>query len=261
MKTILTFSLFTFTFSLLSAFGGADDTLITFSTKGPDTYLDGTVVKDGECYALVWTKSGATFAGFTADGNPVGDGSEVLVFAPLAKDGRCPSTLFELDAKLAERYKGGTYALYLVDTRLASGKLGGVKADGLPVAVNGYGEVKSKSEEVKSAEGASSQASVSVTTKSALPADAPKPQITAIRLVGDKVFLTVKNTLPCLQYAANEVKVRGEGGQRRDGKSSDNLNLQPQSGSATQGAENVDEEITVIAPKKGESGFYSVERN
>ncbi len=32
-----------------AAFGGQDNLLATFSTKGPDRYADGTVVKDGEC--------------------------------------------------------------------------------------------------------------------------------------------------------------------------------------------------------------------
>ena len=46
---------------------GTDDTLIAFSTKGPDRYADGTTVLDGECYALVWSIDG-NFDGFSADG-------------------------------------------------------------------------------------------------------------------------------------------------------------------------------------------------
>ena len=48
-------------FALAFAATAELDTLITFSTKGPDTYLDGKTVMDGECYALVWTKNGAEF--------------------------------------------------------------------------------------------------------------------------------------------------------------------------------------------------------
>ena len=36
-----------------AAFGAANDTILVFSTKGPDTYADGTSVLDGERYALV----------------------------------------------------------------------------------------------------------------------------------------------------------------------------------------------------------------
>ena len=42
---------------LLSSFayaGGLGDYLVRFSTHGPDRYSDGTLVGDGECYALVW---------------------------------------------------------------------------------------------------------------------------------------------------------------------------------------------------------------
>jgi len=268
MKKILTFSLFTFTFSFLSAFAAANDRLITFSTPGPDRYADGTAVLDGECYALVWTKTGATFAGITADGKAVDPAtSAVLVAAPVAKGGRCPTVVFELDADLAEAYAGGSYGIYLLDTRLANGLVGGLDAEGVPLAVNAFGEVKGKSEEGKGAGSSTSQLFnfstsqlVSVTTKSALPADAPKPQITAIRIVGDKVFLTVRNTIPSLQYAAKEMEFEGQGGGQEGAISADQpstFNLQPV---AAQGAATADAEITVIAPKKGERGFFSVGR-
>ena len=75
----------------IPAMAGQDNLLATFSTQGPDRYADGTVVKDGESYALVWTKAGATFAGITVTGEAAGDQdlNRVLCVAPLAKDGRC----------------------------------------------------------------------------------------------------------------------------------------------------------------------------
>ena len=51
----------------LGAFAGVDNVAITFSTPGPDTYKDGRQVLDGECYALVWTPTGAAFGGIAAD--------------------------------------------------------------------------------------------------------------------------------------------------------------------------------------------------
>ena len=45
------------------------DKVARFSTPGPDCYADGTLVVDGECYALVWSPKGSTFAGFSADGS------------------------------------------------------------------------------------------------------------------------------------------------------------------------------------------------
>ena len=63
---------------------GQDNLLATFSTKGPDCYADGTVVKDGECYALVWTHTNAVFQGITVDGKAVGsqDENRVLCIVP-----------------------------------------------------------------------------------------------------------------------------------------------------------------------------------
>ena len=50
----------------LGAFAGVDNVAITFSTPGPDAYRDGRTVLDGECYALVWTPTGASFGGSAA---------------------------------------------------------------------------------------------------------------------------------------------------------------------------------------------------
>jgi len=243
------FAIFLLLTPFLCAFGAVDDTLIAFGTKGPDKYLDGTTVQDGECYALVWTKAGATFAGLAADGTAIGTNSTVVVFAPIAKDGHCPKAIFELDKKLMAQYAGGSFALYLVDTRLANGQIGGVNTKGIPTAVNGYGEVVGGDDL-----GAPSSV-VAVTTKSAVPADAPRPTITAIKVVGDNVFLTVRNTMPYLQYAAKEVMV---GGDVSTAERSETAEGRAPLSAATQG--DADAEITVIAPKKGDSGFYSIER-
>jgi len=255
MNRILAISLFAFALSLRAAFGAADDTLVAFSTPGPDRYADGTAVKDGECYALVWTRAGAAFAGISADGKAVGDDSKVLVYAPVAKGGRCPTVVFEIDAELAAAYAGGAYGVYLCDTRLADGRVGGLTAAGAPVAVNGWGK---GSGEPGTGSGSSfvdlqapASTLVSVTAKSELPADAPKPQVTSVRVVGANVVLTVKGTLPCLQYAASEV---GVGGRAQDAGPG------PSASAAAQGAATVDGEITVIVPKRGDSGFYRVGR-
>ena len=119
------------------AFGAANDTILTFSTQGPDTYGDGSTVLDGERYALVWVKDGAAFAGLTADCKPLADTTKVIAVAPLAKGGRCPETVFEIDADYAETLKGGSFALYLLDTRVEKTEL----AKGEKLAVNAVGRV------------------------------------------------------------------------------------------------------------------------
>ena len=115
----------------------ANDTILTVSTQGPDTYGDGSTVLDGERYALVWTKDGTAFAGLTADCKPLADTTKVIAVAPLAKGGKCPETVFEIDADYAETLKGGSFALYLLDTRVAKTEL--AKTEKL--SVNAVGRV------------------------------------------------------------------------------------------------------------------------
>ena len=108
-----------------------DDALLAFSTVGPDKYADGTTVLDGECYALVWTKNGATFGGIAADGTAVAETDEIVLLAPVAKGGRCPYVLFQIDSATADRLADGTYGVYLLDTRVAENgmtKPAGVKS-------------------------------------------------------------------------------------------------------------------------------------
>ena len=129
-----------------ASFAGKDNVVITFCSQGPDTYADGSKVLDGETYALVWTPAGATFQGFAADGSAVAP-SKVVLKAPVAKDGKCPFIKYEIDEGYAKKanYAGGTWAVYLLDTRTFEKTL---SADGKPqatgafgTAVNGYGEV------------------------------------------------------------------------------------------------------------------------
>jgi len=258
MKNILlTFCAFALSFVATAEL----DTLITFSTKGPDKYLDGNTVMEGECYALVWTKNG-TFAGLNADGSCVdSENNKLVLVAPIAtKEGNCPPVMYVVKADVAETLKDGTYGIYLLDTRIATTttddagnstttyKLAGLK-NGKPAAINGYTSVQ---DGVKSSDGAlastSASSSVTVSQSAPPPADAPKPTIKGIKLVGDNVFLTVSNTAPYLQYNA-AVGDTPNVGSENAGK--------PQSGAAT-----TDGEITIVVPKtKGNSGFFKVKQN
>ncbi len=121
---------------------GADDALITFSTKGPDTYADGTVVKDGENYALVWVKAGAEFGGFTAQGKLVDEENNLLLGVfPRAKGGRCADTFVQINKGFADAYgAAGDFALYLLDTRSAD-KTAIADSKDLSSGVQSYGQV------------------------------------------------------------------------------------------------------------------------
>ena len=187
-------------------FGAANDTILTFSTKGPDTYGDGSTVLDGERYALVWTKDGTAFSGLTADCKPLAETTKVIAVAPLAKGGKCPETVFEIDADYAETLKGGSFALYLLDTRVENGKLASAsRRDGggtVPTSVNATGvaslggdAARTETGSVGSVKaGAVSLATVGAYTK------IEEPTIAAMEVKGAKIELTVSGMSGAADY-------------------------------------------------------------
>ena len=102
-----------------------NDKLISFSTSGTSYYQDGlTKIVDNECFALVWTKDGSTFGGFNADGTlKDGENNKLVRVVNFAKDGHCPPITFVIPADEVEGiYAGGSFAVYLLDTRDANGQ-------------------------------------------------------------------------------------------------------------------------------------------
>jgi hypothetical protein len=179
------------------AFADAGNTLITFSTQA-DTYADGTSVKDGEWYALCWSPN-ETFGGITADSKPAAAGDEIYLMAPLAKNGRCPTTVFQLDSKVAPTT--GNYFVYMLDTRTATGDLAAA-VDGKPVAASAQNKA--------TASAATSERTITVKTgtetaasgftETAVPAGAGNPVIEKFDLVGTKARIVVSGMHPALQY-------------------------------------------------------------
>ena len=186
-----------------AVFAAANDVLLTFSTKGPDTYADGGTVLDGECYALVWVRNGSSFAGITVSGemaDPVNN--RLLLVAPYARGGCCPTVMFEIAASIAKNLEDGTYSVYLLDTRVTAADgtktVAGVNASGKLATVNGYGAVsttvKTKDGELASQEGCEEKSAAtgeSIAAAAALPAK-KQPKIKDVRVIGDKVYLTVE---------------------------------------------------------------------
>ena len=231
----------------IPAMAGQDNILATFSTKGPDRYADGTVVKDGECYALVWTKTGATFAGITVTGEAAGDQdlNRVLCVAPLAKDGRCREVVVEVNKVVADQYAGaGTFSLHLLDTRKADGTPGGLEA-----GVNGYGTAQEFSLAAKSAAdgvqaGVATNAALAATA-TILPASIPQPKIKSIEVKDGVVRLTVERTSRLMRYGVSS-------GATPTGLAADS-DFAPKDGDDLG-------DIVIEAPAKGSSGFFSVGR-
>ncbi len=241
---------------LMSAavFAGMNNILVTFSTPGPDAYADGTLVLDNECYALVWTPSGSTFAGINADGTAAGD-SKVVIAAPVAKNHRCPSITYQIDSDYAadNGYTNGTWGVYLLDTRRYKADENGViltdeKGNKIVDSVggstvNGYGEVKTLSNAQMASDAAGS--AVSVSTTSAAPASAGNLKINDIKFIGDNVYIYVTGSLSCMSY---ELKA---------GDSPESL-AAPADGKAQYGAD--EGEMIIITPKKPGAQFFRVNR-
>ena len=230
-----------------AAVAGQDNLLATFSTKGPDCYADGTVVKDGECYALVWTKADASFEGITVTGEAVGDQNlnRVLCIAPLAKGGRCPDVVVEVNKVVADLYAGaGTFSLHLLDTRRADGTPGGVEA-----GVNGFSTAPEFSLAAKSVDegvqsGVATNAELAATA-TILPDAIPQPKIKSIEVKDGIVRLTVARTSKMVRYGVSSGATPGE--------LAADATFAPKDGDDAH-------DIVIEAPAKGTSGFFSVGR-
>ena len=234
-----------------AATAAMDDALLTFSTVGPDKYSDGTTVLDGECYALVWTADGATFGGIAADGTAVAETDEIVLLAPVAKDGHCPDVLFQIPA--AQVDKGGTFGVYLLDTRVKAedGTVApaGLNAAGKLTLVNGYGLATEATKVAKATSGGAKSVAEKGTSGQVVAAGAaaPKvdqPKITSIKIEGDYVRLTVQN-LPGFMRVSSGADVSADDTQ-----------------GAAQATGGAAKEVILYAPKSASgSGFFKVIRN
>ncbi len=238
-------------FTYVGAFANSvDDARISFSTVGPDRYADGSTVLDGECYALVWSNDG-NFDGFAADGECIDPADRIVLAAPIAQGGRCPPVLFQIPAAEANELAGGRYAVYLLDTRVATGETIRPRgtADGKPALVNGYGATTAgialggatSSQNAEESSGSSNGQVAGIPC--AAPAECVQPRIKAMRIEGDNVFLTVENLGGFMRVrSGSDVSVSGATGAAVE----------------TNGG---DEDVTLVTRKQGNSGFFKVIRN
>ena len=178
-------------FALMTAavFAGANDLLVMFYTLGPDKYADGTIVLDGESYSLVWTAA---------------DGAQTpVITVPAAKDGKCNPILFTIDENDVSKYEGGTWGVYLLDSRDfakdATGKtLAALDEKGYPSVVNVKAAI---GDGIANAGGFKSATAPSGVAAGAYDlADVPQPKVTGIKIVGANVIVTVANTVPFVGY-------------------------------------------------------------
>ena len=178
-----------------AVFADAANVCVMFSTPGPDKYRDGTEVVDGEWYALVWLAEGATFTGVATTAT-----SEVMLAAPLAKGGKCPLGMFQLDSAKAKTT--GSYKGFLLDTRN-----GGTTPAAATSTIAQIANIV-KAAEISSdiAAGSATVAStVSATDRGAfVSADGTSESVVvkAVEVVGAKVHISVTNLDPSLKYQA-----------------------------------------------------------
>ena len=200
-----------------AAFASMEDKVLRFYTTGPDRYADGMLVADGECYALVWSPKGQSFAGFNADGTAISSDDRVVLAAPLAVAGKCFESIFQISAAEYTALEGGEWAVCLVDTRTAGGVPAGV-ANNVPLRVNRWGAVKnsvkiepagasqlmcaaaSKTRGLLAATGDGSDDGVRAGVLSAVPDSVLPPKNTAFEVSDGVVRLTVTDTVPFLTY-------------------------------------------------------------
>ena len=217
----------------VASFAAVDDTLISFSTPGPDKYADGTDVLAGECYALVWSADGQ-FDGIKADGTTVDPADKVVLVAGVAKQGAngtyCPPLLFQVDAELAKTLEKGVYAVYLLDTRVTAADgavaVGGVDENGALKAVNSYGSV---SGDTTAAAGASSITKATTTAVGgasvATLVEVEAPIITAIKPNGTKITISASGLSPVVDYKVVTGTKPGEIATELDAKADANGNF------------------------------------
>lgn len=236
-----------------------DDLRVTFETTGPDVYMDGSTVLDGEYYALVWLKDGAEFGGFNADATLIDNANnELVVTVPFAEGGRCPFSYKQIDKALLARYATGSFIVVLLDTRDASGKaLQGSRVDGngvkVPATVNGYSTVTEVSGYAALyGRQIALDVPVNVTTVSGLALDTVRPVITDIKVRegknGREAVLKVKCTKSYLHYVAagSDTLADGEFDKIEE--------------SAANGAADESQEIEIVVPADKVSNFYQIMR-
>ena len=229
-----------------SAFAAADDVLVTFSTPGTDTYADGSTVMDGEFYALCWSTN---FPDFKINPDGTADGGSIVLAAPIAKGGRCPTIVYEVDAALAtNQYAGGEWAVYMLDTR----KFARDGEGNLIVSLSGNtGTVNTSGRVATATAGAGSVANIyGIAAQSAeVTADEEdiRPVISAIRVFDGNVYVTAKGIQHYLAYGLT-------GGDKID-------KIDTAKGGTKKGVD-VDEndEITFVTPVQEGGEFFKVER-
>jgi len=198
MKLTKYFALVAFALFTVSVFADAANVLVSFSTTA-DKYADGTSVKDGEWYALCWSSDGV-FEGLNLDCTPIDTNDLVIMKASLAKGGRCPYTIFQIDSQSPNCKRTGTYSVVMLDTRDVNGN----PSKTLPKAVNAAAvasDYKAGSATSGTTEKPSESAGEWAQSKVVLPEGQEPAKIKGFKVIDDaKVEIEIENMFPGVKY-------------------------------------------------------------
>ena len=187
----------------MCAAGAQNDAVYNFWTYGPDKYADGTPVLSGERYALVWAEGEG---GVTFNANGTTTGGVVVDVVRTKNEGYCHRVMYEVDAARMSEFAGGTWCVYLLDTRRwdadgnvsVSEELDIVNAagmiDGSQVQLTAGGDCRPNKDKLRENPGNAS-------TPSAVPEGTSDPVAADIRIDGAEVLVSATNTVPYIQYA------------------------------------------------------------
>ena len=103
---------------------GLSQLTMTISTPGPDYYKDGSKVKDGETYLLVYLKTTNKFYGVRMNGSLVDPVNNVIAAVGHAKNYACAFQPIQYSTNLYP--STGRWVIDLLDTRTANGTVGGL---------------------------------------------------------------------------------------------------------------------------------------
>lgn len=198
----------------MSGFAAQNDLLVTLSAKEALTYKNNEKVNN-EVVALVWTPAGATFGGFRADGSFYQGEKSVPLARIVVKDGLFETTTFQIDADLVEQMKltQGSFALYLLDTRDASGKTvvdnGATDLAQATIPVNYTAKILEGSADASAGGIATSIESDGTASgkivaegQTELPVEEATlaPIIKSVKVEGDKFKVTIEKAVPYMKY-------------------------------------------------------------
>jgi hypothetical protein len=218
----------------------------TFQTQGIDRYADGTVVRDGEKYALVFARKQSVFSGFFTSGQLVDPTNNVLLFCSgVAKGGCCPET--EVIVEDGQIESTGSLYVIMLDTRAPDGSIGGYNL------MSGYGVAG----QVKNANtrkllpgkggitGNNPDGSTQIDQSTQLPSDIPPPIITSFRIENGQAFVRFKNSRSDIYYAL---------GNKKHGQSW----VVPAFNTYRRGGVKLQDEAEMVFPAEGDAGFFKI---